>query len=120
MNDIYENLLRICSEKDITAYKLCVGSGIPKNTMTEMKKGRKKTLSADTLNKISKYLNVSVDEITGSGQATIKPEVDENDVKVALFGGDDEVTDAMWEEALFAVELIKQRHKQKKEKETDE
>ena len=35
--------------------------------------------------------------------------------KVALFGGDTEVTDEMWQEAVFAAELIKQRHNRKKD-----
>lgn len=41
-----------------------------------------------------------------------KPDVD--DLKLALFGGDGEVTDEMWEEALFAAEMIKARYKRKK------
>jgi len=41
-----------------------------------------------------------------------KPDVE--DLKLALFGGDGEVTDEMWEEALFAAEMIKARYKRKK------
>ena len=41
-----------------------------------------------------------------------KPDVE--DLKWALFGGDGEVTDEMWEEALFAAEMIKARYKRKK------
>ena len=41
-----------------------------------------------------------------------KPDVE--DLKIALFGGDGEVTDEMWEEALFAAEMIKARYKRKK------
>ena len=33
---------------------------------------------------------------------------------IALFGGDGEVTDEMWEEAVFAAQLIKERYKRKK------
>jgi len=42
--------------------------------------------------------------------------VNDDDIKLALFGGDGEVTDEMWDEALFAVQLIKERHKREKEK----
>lgn len=41
-----------------------------------------------------------------------KPDIE--DIKLALFGGDGEVTDEMWEEALFAAEMIKARYKRKK------
>ena len=41
-----------------------------------------------------------------------KPDVE--DLKLALFGGDGEVTEEMWEEALFAAEMIKARYKRKK------
>lgn len=40
--------------------------------------------------------------------------VSEEDLKLALFGGGGEVTDEMWNEALFAVELIKKRHEKGK------
>lgn len=41
--------------------------------------------------------------------------VSEDEIKIALFGGGGEVTDEMWNEALFAVELIKKRHEKGRE-----
>ena len=35
--------------------------------------------------------------------------------KIALFGGDTEVTDEMWDEAMLAAEIIKERYKRKKD-----
>lgn len=43
-------------------------------------------------------------------------DVTDNDLKLALFGGGTVVTDEMWEEAQFAAQLIKERHKRKTEK----
>ncbi len=48
--------------------------------------------------------------------AAAERKVSDDELKLALFGGDSEVTDEMWEEALMAAEIIRERHRRKKEK----
>lgn len=69
---------------------------------------------------LSRYETISAEYImTGKEKApTPEGEREERNIraaKVALFGGDTEVTDEMWQEAVFAAELIKERHKRKKD-----
>ena len=66
---------------------------------------RIKSLSASTLSKISEYFGVSVEYLMG-GEA---PAVDEQSLKVALFGGDAVVTDEMWNEVKRYAQYIKER-----------
>lgn len=72
----------------------------------------------ETLLKLAEYFEVSVDYLLRGKERAPTPEgerkPDIEDVKIALFGGDGEVTDEMWEEALFAAEMIKERYKRKK------
>ena len=72
----------------------------------------------ETLLKLSEFFNVSVDHLLRGNKKAPTPEgerkPDVEDLKLALFGGDGEVTDEMWEEALFAAEMIKARHNRKK------
>lgn len=54
-------------------------------------------------------------EKSSTGTTEILPS-DINIAKVVLFGGDSEVTDAMWKEALLSAEIIKEKHRRAKEK----
>lgn len=65
MNNLYSIIVSLCEEKQISIAKMAIESGISKNTLTELKKGRTKTLSAKTLDKISSYFDVSVDYLLG-------------------------------------------------------
>lgn len=58
--NMYEKIYQLCEEKGIKPAKLCSEIGIPKSTLTELKQGRTKNLSTQTLSKISQYFNVSL------------------------------------------------------------
>ncbi len=73
--------------------------------MSDFKQGRSKTLSASALSKIANYFEVSVEYL-------IKGEISKagkEELKVALFGGGTNVTDAMWEEVVRYAQYIKER-----------
>lgn len=109
---MYEIFVELLRNKGVTAYQVCKATGIAGATISDWKKG-KSTPKQDKLKKIADYFEVSLDYLTTGRDAVTKAPVTDEDVKLALFGGDGEVTDAMWEEAMFAIELIKQRHKKK-------
>lgn len=117
MNNLYNNIRYLCETANMTDGKLCTEIGIRRSLLNDLKMGRKQSLSAETLTKIADYFDVSVDYLLGKEEAKKAPakrEPNNEDIKLALFGGDGEVTDEMWEEALFAAQLIKERHKRKK------
>lgn len=58
--NMYEKILQLCNEKGIKPATLCKAAGIPKSTLSELKQGRTKTLSTQTLSKIAQYFNVSL------------------------------------------------------------
>lgn len=64
------------------------------------------------LSLISKYFDCTVDVLLG--KCTPSPEVTEDDVKVALFKGDGEVTDEMWKEVMDFVDYVKMKHSKEK------
>lgn len=119
MCNLYESILSLCVDRGIKGGKMCVDLGLSKSLMTDLKSGRKKSITADTAQKIADYFGVSVDRVLGiqkeNAPADEGERISDEDIKVALFGGGEEVTDEMWDEALFAVEMIKARHKRKKE-----
>ena len=58
--NMYEKIIQLCNEKGIKPAGLCKATGIPKSTLSELKQGRTKTLSTQTLSKIAQYFNVSL------------------------------------------------------------
>lgn len=120
MSDLYNKILYLCESRGINITRMCKESAVSRASISDLKMGRKQSLSADTLTKIADYFGVSVDYLLGKEETKKAPEKREpnkEDIKIALFGGDGEVTDEMWEEALFAAQLIKERYKRKKKEE---
>ncbi len=115
MSAVYEIIDQLCAEKGISGSKMCDDLGMSRSTLTELRKGRAKTLQLEKASKIAAYFGVTVDYLLGNApkEAAAPAEVTEEDIKVALFGGAGEVTDEMWDEVKGYVEFIKQRRKKK-------
>lgn len=113
---VFAELLR---KHNITPYRVYKETGVPQSSLSEWKRGNSMP-KHDKIVKIADYFNVTVDYLLTGEQKTPaetgEREIKDDDIKIALFGGDSEVTDEMWDEALFAVQLIKERHKREKEK----
>lgn len=109
---MYEVFVELLQKNNMTAYQVCKATGIAPATISDWKNG-KSTPKQDKLKKIADLFGVSLDYLTTGKEALSKAKVTNEDVKLALFGGNGEVTDAMWEEAMFAIELIKKRHGKK-------
>lgn len=58
---MYEKIQYLCQENGIKPAQLCKEANIPKSTLSELKQGRTKSLSTQTLSKIANYFQVSLD-----------------------------------------------------------
>jgi transcriptional regulator with XRE-family HTH domain len=105
MTETYRRIDELCRKNKINVTALCKECSIPRASLSDYKMGRIKTLSAATLSKISEYFGVSVEYLMGGEVAT----VDEQSLKVALFGGDSTVTDEMWNEVKRYAQYVKER-----------
>lgn len=68
METLYENIASLCSDKKISINKMCRDLGMRNSVISDLKTGRKKGLSADTLSKIASYFGVTLDYLLGSEQ----------------------------------------------------
>lgn len=66
MYNLYETISHLCEDKGIKPGRMCNELGISRGAITDLKAGRKQSLSADTLSKIAAYFGVSVDYLLGN------------------------------------------------------
>ena len=65
MVTLYERLSSLCEERGIKGGRMCTELGFSKSLMTDLKNGRKKSVNAETAQKIASYFNVSVGYLLG-------------------------------------------------------
>lgn len=113
MGNLYEHIDRLAREKGFrNMTELCANAGVSRATMTELKKGRSKELSMPNAQKLAAAMGVSLDTVYGRDGGDARQITDE-DIKFALFGGDGEITDAMYQEVRQFAAYVKQREQKK-------
>ena len=108
---VSERLKKLIEESEYSFEQLGELTGVAKSSLQRYASGDTKKIPIDAIEAVAPFLGVSAAYLMGWDE---EPKPDLRDLQVALFGGDGEVTDEMWEEAQFAAQLIKDRHKRKK------
>ncbi len=73
MASLYETIRSLCVSRGITPGKLCSELEIPRSMLSDLKMGRKKSLSASNISKIARYFDVSADVLLGGEPAGTAP-----------------------------------------------
>ena len=107
MSNLYENIQELCTRKGIRPGRLCSDLGISRSLMTDLKMGRKKSVSADTAQKLAAYLGVSVSTLLGQEEASQTDILDQ--VDIAFYGDFKELNDEEKEAVRDMVRLMRQR-----------
>ncbi|MBQ3045169.1 MAG: helix-turn-helix domain-containing protein [Clostridia bacterium] len=112
MYHIFEQLLQ---NRGWTPYEIAKISGVSQATLSDWKNG-KSVPRNKTLKKLADCLGVSVGYLKGENKTsdTEVSKVSVEDLKVALFDGNQEVTDEMWEEVKNFAKFVQSREEQKK------
>lgn len=63
MSDLYNRLAQKASEKGMTPSALCTKAGVTRSRMTDLKNGKIKSLSTETLRRFAMVLNTTVEEL---------------------------------------------------------
>lgn len=114
MSSLYETILDLCQQKDIRPGRLCSQLGLSRGLMTDLKMGRKKSLSAETAQKIAAYFGVSVGYLLGQDtaaeatSASGKPDILEQ-VDIAFYGDFKELDEEQKEAVRDMVRLMWER-----------
>ena len=70
MNELHNNILKLCESAGIKPGKMCDDIGISRSMISDLAYGRKKTFSAEILQKIAKYFVVSVEYLLGENKSS--------------------------------------------------
>ena len=100
----------LCKSRNETATGVGLKLGVSRSSITKWRNGS--LPNAETISAIAKYFSVSTDYLLDNTDIMNPPsnQAPEDIAKVALFGGDQEVTDEMWAEVKQFVEFVKQKH----------
>lgn len=65
MDDLYSKIETLCKKHNTNITIMCKEAGVSRSPLSDLKMGRSKSLSSETLSKIASYFNVSVDYLLG-------------------------------------------------------
>ncbi len=101
-----EKLKKLRKEKKVTQEQLAQIIGVERSSIGKYETGTQP--STDIIKRIADYFGVTTDYLLGRDTS------DYSDVKVALFGGDGEVTDEMWDEVKQFADYVKAKYLKEK------
>lgn len=142
MSELYNRIDALCKARGTNITAICKKAGVGRATLSELNAGRTKSLKLETAQKLADALGVSLNFLQGKSDddrpITVEvpitelkdylgkkkastPEgervVNDEDIKFALFGGDGEITDAMYDEVKRFAQMVKLREEMEKKKE---
>ena len=106
MQNLYEVIENLCQQKGLRPGQMCNELGLSRGLMTDLKMGRKKSVSAQTAQKIAAYFGVSVGYLLGEApeNTDILDQVD-----VAFYGEFKELNEDEKETVRDMVRLMRER-----------
>ena len=104
MDTLYKTIEKLCEGKGIRPGRLCDELGLSRGLMTDLKMGRKKTVNAETAQKIAGFFGVSVGHLLGQEQSDVLDQVD-----VAFYGDFKELNEEEKETVRDMVRLMRER-----------
>ena len=70
MENLYASIEALCNQRNIRPGRLCNDLGLSRGLITDLKMGRKKSVSAETAQKIAAYFGISVGQLLGQEDGT--------------------------------------------------
>lgn len=112
MENLYESIEALCAQKGIRPGRLCNDLGLSRGLITDLKMGRKKTVNAETAQKIAAYFGISVGQLLGQqDNGDILDQVD-----VAFYGDFKELNEEEKNAVRDMVRLMRERRTAASEK----
>ncbi len=105
MDNLFESIEALCTQKGIRPGRLCNDLGISRGLITDLKMGRKKSVNAETAQKIASYFGISVGQLLGREQ---EPDILEQ-ADIAFYGDFRELNEEEKNTVRDMVRLMRER-----------
>lgn len=109
MDNLFTRIESLCEEKSIRPGRLCDELGLSRSLMTDLKMGRKRTVNAQTAQKIAEFFGVSVGFLLGQNQDRYAQADILDKVDVAFYGEYKELNEEDKETVRDMVRLMRER-----------
>ena len=113
----FNRIKQLCDQKNISVYRACTDIGLNRSAVAKWKSGGKP--NGSTAAKLAEYFTVTTDYLLGQSEEKQPGDtprvISDEEIKFALFGGDGEITDAMYDEVKQFAAFVKMREAGKKE-----
>lgn len=119
MCKMYTIIESLCQERGIRPGKLCTELNISRGTLSDLKAGRTRKLSAENLEKIALFFGVSTDFILGNPETKNAPtdlgerRISDAELKFALWGDCTDVDDEDLDDVRRYAAFVRERKKAK-------
>lgn len=111
----FNRFKELCDERGISVYRACTDIGLNRSAVAKWKNGGRP--NGTTAAKLAEYFGVTTDYLLEQthlrASQEVRPAVSDEDIKFALFGGDGDITDEMYDEVKRFAAFIRQREKNK-------
>lgn len=116
MSNLYNRIEELCQENNESITTMCKKSGASRASLSDLKVGRKQSLSAETLSKIAAHFEVSVDYLLGKETKKAPTNAGERklsdaELKFALWGDCTDVSDEDLEDVRRYAAFVRERKK---------
>ena len=112
----YDRLARISRSYGMSPSRAALAAGVSKSAVSKWKREPDSVPSGTVLSKLAAYFGISASELLGESKPA-SPEVSEEDIKFALFGGSENITQEMYDEVRSFAAFVKEREAKKRGKE---
>ena len=109
MDNLFTRIETLCEGKNIRPGRLCDELGLSRSLMTDLKMGRKKTVNAETAQKIADFFGVSVGYLLGQSKEKDAQNDVLDKVDVAFYGEYKELNEEDKETVRDMVRLMRER-----------
>ena len=108
----YERFAILSRQKGVSPSRAAVEAGLSKSIVTKWKNDPAAQPTGSVIGRLTAYFGVSVAELMGEAAQTPEPRpVTDDDIKFALFGGSEDITDEMYQEVRAFAAFVRQRGK---------
>ena len=119
MSDLYNRIEELCKENNKSITTMCKESGASRASLSDLKVGRKQSLSAETLSKIAVYFGVTVDYLLSKENKkaptkTGERSVSDDELMFALWGDCEDIDEDDLEDVRRYAAFVRERKKGKK------